>query len=156
MHGWVGEQVDGWRVSRWGVLRSLGKSFSTLFPNPENELSSAQSSQIIVLRWCCLGGGSFSSSLKWALLILLRAFWKDPNTWHSDILWKIPKAVGLFVSSSVQSLIHSYIGSEKKGLTPRAVSSALHLEDCCYKLADETSRHLFWGYTQIGNTEFRC
>ena len=45
-------------------------------------LGGTESSPITELRWCCLGVGSFSSSLKWALLILLRTFWKDPF-WHS-------------------------------------------------------------------------
>lgn len=104
-------------------------------------LGGTESSPITELRWCSLEGGSFSSSLKWALVILLRAFWKDPF-WRSmeDTKGSRP------VSFSVKNL-NSFLSLcwKERPLSQGSISPLVCLESCYCNLADENQQTLVWG-----------
>lgn len=70
--------MDGWmdeKGGELGLLQSLENNMILVLSSQilRVNLGDAEYSWIIELRWCCLRVGSFCSSLKWALLILLRA-----------------------------------------------------------------------------------
>lgn len=118
-------------------------------------LGHAQCSQITELCWYCLGVGSFSSCLQWVLLIVPRAFWKDLITGHSDILWKIPKTISIFVFLSAPKPKSVLYMCWKQESHCQGYSWTLHLESWCCTSADEISKQLFLDYRQKDNAEFR-